>query len=145
MRLKSKLASTAATVDAPLAEPLAATVDSAEQGTEEVDDPGPKRKPRRGKRQRKPKAAPDPPARDGLLGYLTRPELARELRVSQMTIRRLEVSQGFPVHRVGRKRLYKIEEIHAWIAGDLPLKLRAAEVAYAKARLRAMKPTGGSA
>lgn len=49
-------------------------------------------------------------------GYLRRPELAKELRVSERTIARWEVARrGPPRVTVGRTILYKTESVRQWL------------------------------
>jgi hypothetical protein len=52
-----------------------------------------------------------------LAGYVDRPSLAQELRVSERTIARYEnLPDGLPNTVLGGRKLYRIEAVQAWIA-----------------------------
>jgi hypothetical protein len=52
-----------------------------------------------------------------LQGYLDRPSLAEQLRVSERTIARYELlPDGLPSTMLGGRKLYRIEAVMAWIA-----------------------------
>ena len=46
---------------------------------------------------------------------LTAKEVAELLKTSERTIRELSYRERIPHFQVGRKRLYRLSEIHAWL------------------------------
>lgn len=48
-------------------------------------------------------------------GFITRAQLARELEVTEKTVRRWERELRLPVHRLGNSRLYDLEEVRRWL------------------------------
>ena len=49
--------------------------------------------------------------------FLTEPELAAELRVCRMTVRRWRVlGEAPPVTRIGRRILYRRDAVQSWLA-----------------------------
>ena len=62
-------------------------------------------------------SAPETTATGGLLGdFLTEPELARELGVCQMTVRRWRaVGDAPPTTRLGRRILYRRDAVADWL------------------------------
>lgn len=76
---------------------------------------------------------------DGVLaGYLTRPELAEQLGRSEVTIARWERDMALPVRRIGRKRIYDIDEIRRWIDGEAKLRRRGSAAEPQRGVLRRM-------